>query len=119
MNATFAPKTMTLTEVFPVGLAGDSIWFRRGVESPESVEITGFKVEPAMYEGEYQGYSLITVAHNGPWQIYTDTEFPAVVTSIMRHHGLLAETDELHWTEQGMQQPGRASLETFCTVLED
>ena len=81
----------------PVKLGGDSIWNREG-KNPESVNVTEVTVED---EGD--DYAHVSVEHDGPWTIYSDTGFEKAISEIVGF--------KVRFTEQGMQEDGIASLE--------
>ena len=82
-----------------VKLAGDSIWDRdESNPNPDMVTVTNvhkFKDD--------EGYIEVTVDHDGPWTIYTDSGFEKAISDIV---GM-----EVTFSEQGMQDDGRAHLE--------
>lgn len=80
-----------------VPLAGDSIWDRDGT-NPESVTVTDYTLND-----DEEGYVSVTVMHNGPWTIYTDTGFEQAISNMI---GM-----DLEFSEQGMQTDGAAHLE--------
>ena len=80
----------------PIKLAGDSIWDRDG-ENPPSVTMTDYEVE------ERDGMIEVTVEHDGPWTVYTDSGFEEFVSDMIG--------TEVQFSEQGMQEDGRAHLE--------
>jgi hypothetical protein len=80
----------------PIKLAGDSIWDRDG-ENPPSVTMTDYEVE------ERDGMIEVVVMHDGPWTVYTDSGFEEFVSDMI---GM-----EVSFSEQGMQEDGRAHLE--------
>jgi len=79
-----------------VKLAGDSIWDKEGT-NPEMVTITDYEVE------ERDGMIEVTVEHDGPWTIYTDSGFEKAISDMIG--------TEVEFSEQGMQEDGRAHLE--------
>ena len=79
-----------------VKLAGDSIWDKEGT-NPEMVTITDYEVE------ERDGMIEVTVEHDGPWTVYTDTGFEEHISDMIG--------TEVQFSEQGMQEDGRAHLE--------
>ena len=79
-----------------VKLAGDSIWDRDG-ENPPSVTITDYEVV------EQDGMVEVTVEHDGPWTIYTDSGFEKEISEMLGK--------DVEFSEQGMQEDGRAHLE--------
>ncbi len=93
-----AEGTRTIQVNKDIKLAMDSIWDRRSEQMTEMV----FVKEIEIYEDE-DGYLSVTVEHDGPWEIYTDTAFPEAISEIC--------DCELDWSEQGMQDEGMAHLE--------
>ena len=91
-----------------VKLAGDSIWDRDG-ENPESVQVSNVTIENPYEPGGYMdddeddGYRKISVEHDGPWTIYTDSGFEAAISKMGGF--------KVTFTEQGMQEDGMASME--------
>ena len=79
-----------------VKLAGDSMWDKDG-SNPEMVTITDYEVSE---EGDYVS---VTVEHDGPWTVYTDSGFEKAVSDMI---GM-----DVEFSEQGMQEDGRAHLE--------
>lgn len=79
-----------------VKLAGDSMWDKDG-SNPEMVTITDYEVSE---EGDYVS---VTVEHDGPWTVYTDSGFEKAVSDMI---GM-----DVEFSEQGMQQDGIAHLE--------
>lgn len=85
---------------FPVKvkLAGDSIWDEEGPgKNPESVMVTDYDME------EDGNYISVTVKHDGPWSIYTDSGFEAAISNMIG--------TKVEFSEQGMQKDGVAHLE--------
>ena len=91
-----------------VKLAGDSIWDRDG-ENPESVQVSNVTIENPYEPGGYMdddeddGYRKISVEHDGPWTIYTDSGFEKAISKMVGF--------KVVFTEQGMQEDGMASME--------
>ena len=91
-----------------VKLAGDSIWDRDG-ENPESVQVSSVTIENPYEPGGYMdddeddGYRKVSVEHDGPWTIYTDSGFEAAISKMVGF--------KVVFTEQGMQEDGMASME--------
>lgn len=81
-----------------IQLAGDSIWDKRNENMTQMVHVK----EISISEDE-DGYLSVTVEHDGPWEIYTDTAFPEAISEICGC--------EVDWSEQGMQDEGMAHLE--------
>ena len=91
-----------------INLAGDSIWDRQG-ENPAKVYVMKITVENPYEEDGYMGddeddgYRNVTVLHDGPWTIYTDSGFAEEISALVGF--------DVDFTEQGMQDDGRASME--------
>ena len=83
----------------PIQLRGDSIWDEDG-KNPESVNVTEVTVTSEIDE---DGYAHVSVGHDGPWTVYTDSGFEAEISKIVGF--------DVQFTEQGMQEEGEASLE--------
>ena len=83
----------------PISLRGDSIWDEDG-KNPQSVNVTEVTVDQEMDEDEY---AHVSVSHDGPWTVYTDSGFEAEISKIVGF--------DVQFTEQGMQEEGKASLE--------
>ena len=78
-----------------VQLAGDSIW---DYDGPTTVTVSDIEVE-----GDADDYRLVSVTHDTDWRIYTDTGFEKAISAAVGF--------DVDWTEQGMQDNGRATLE--------
>ena len=83
----------------PIQLRGDSIWDEGG-KNPESVNVTEVTIDKDMDEDDY---AHVSVSHDGPWTVYTDSGFEAEISKIVGF--------DVQFTEQGMQEEGQASLE--------
>jgi hypothetical protein len=83
----------------PISLRGDSIWDEDG-KNPESVNVTEVAIDKDMDEDDY---AHVSVSHDGPWTVYTDSGFEAEISKIVGF--------DVQFTEQGMQEEGQASLE--------
>ena len=88
----------------PVALSGDSIWFRDS-KSPTSVNVG--EVTAVITDG----WAEVYVNHDGPWEIYTDTGFEKAISEIIGF--------EAGWSEQGLQQEGKAHLEGQVEMQEN
>lgn len=91
----------------PVQLAGDSIWDRDG-ENPSSVnvkEITVNAIDP-----EDNHYS-VSVSHDGPWSIYTDSGFEEEISNMLGFG--------VTFSEQGMQEDGEAHMDVDVDLTPD
>ena len=93
----------TINKTFNVALAGDSIW---ADTTGKTVTVKSITVETFEDDvNEYmRDYKHIMVEHDAEWEIYTDTGFEAAVSEALGY--------EVQFTEQGMQEDGRASMET-------
>ena len=56
-----------------------------------------------MDDDEDDGYRKISVEHDGPWTIYTDSGFEKAISKMVGF--------KVVFTEQGMQEDGMASME--------
>ena len=86
---------------------GTSLW---GDTKGRPVTITSIDFERAdemMFTKE--PYYLIWVNHNRKWTIYTDKGFEKAVTKIVSQK--VGKPVKIMFTEQGMQEDGRASME--------
>jgi len=90
-----------------IKLAGDSRYGKG--KNPESVFVTKIEILP---RGDEDGVAMadVFVEHDGPMEIYTDSGFEAEISKIVGF--------KVDFTESGMQQPGRASLEGLSQVSE-
>jgi hypothetical protein len=79
-----------------VKLAGDSIWDKEGT-NPPMITITDYEVS------EEDGYVSVTVEHDGPMEVYTDSGFEKAVSDMI---GM-----DVEFSEQGMQDDGVAHFE--------
>lgn len=84
----------------PIQLRGDSIWDEGG-ENPESVNVESVTVDQTTDDGS--DYAHVSVSHDGPWTVYTDSGFESEISKIVGF--------KVMFTEQGMQEEGQASLE--------
>ena len=80
-----------------IKLAGDSIWDKED-QNPKNVTVTDYDMDK-----DEEGYVSVTVEHDGPWTVYTDTGFEEAISEII---GM-----DVGFSEQGMQEDGRAHLE--------
>jgi len=100
------PKTIKVDKLVP--LAGDSIWDKEG-ENPKQVKVSSITIMNPYEDGGYMddeeddGYRSVTVEHDGPWDIYTDTGFEKAISGMIGFN--------VDFTEQGMQEDGHASME--------
>ena len=103
------PETTMSIPAKEVPLAGDSIWDKDG-SNPKSVKVSQIEVENPFEPGgfldgdEDDGYRKISVTHDGPWTIYTDSGFAKAISKMVKMN--------VDFTEQGMQKDGLADMET-------
>ena len=90
--------TRTIEVNKDIELAMDSIWDRRSEQATEMVYVTEISINE-----DDDGYVSVSVEHDGPWTIYTDTGFEEAISEII---GM-----EVTFSEQGMQDDGMAHLE--------
>jgi hypothetical protein len=106
-------KTTTYTCDVAVELAGDSIWDCE-LGAADEIRINTICVTEGLPDGDYPSYRDIGVYYtvngfdDGPalentWTIYTDSGFESAVSRLLG--------EEIYFTEQGMQEDGRASME--------
>ena len=94
-------KTIAVNQ--SVELAGDSIWDKEGTKNPNSIEVKDIVVHAPFDVEDGDNFVEVSVNHNGPWTIYTDTGFEAEISKLVGF--------KVKFTEQGMQEEGVASLE--------
>jgi hypothetical protein len=80
-----------------IELAGDSIWDKED-QNPRTITVTDYDMDK-----DEEGYVSVTVEHDGPWTVYTDSGFEEAISEII---GM-----DVGFSEQGMQEDGRAHLE--------
>ncbi len=73
-----------------------SLW---GDTAGRVVRVTG----ATAYKVVDDGYVQVTVEHDSTWDIYTDAAFEQAISKALGF--------EVHFTEQGMQENGYASME--------
>ena len=95
-----AEGTRTIKVNKNIDLAGDSIW--QGKDRGEEVTYKTFVHEIKIFTDE-DGYMSVTVKHEGPWTIYTDSGFEQEIRGIIG--------TPVSFSEQGMQDDGMAHLE--------
>tara|TARA_R100000030_G_C3157104_1_gene99729 strand:- start:94 stop:444 length:351 start_codon:yes stop_codon:yes gene_type:complete len=87
-----------------VKLAMDGIW---GYDGPEVVNVKEVKVVETQYTDDdpalNESYKNIHVLHDTDWRIYTDSGFEKAISEFLGYG--------VHFTEQGMQDNFRASME--------
>lgn len=81
---------------FTVTCNGTSLW---GHTAGRVVRVTGATV----IKDNDIGFTHVSVEHDSDWDIYTDTAFEAAMSEALGF--------EVHFTEQGMQEDGLASME--------
>ena len=99
-SVTEAEGTRTIKVNKNIDLAGDSIW--QGKDRGEEVTYKTFVHEIKIHTDE-DGYMSVTVKHEGPWTIYTDSGFEQEISGIIG--------TPVSFSEQGMQDDGMAHLE--------
>jgi len=105
-------KTIAVNQ--SVELAGDSIWDKEGTKNPNSIEVKDIVVHAPFDVEDDDLYMEVSVNHNGPWTIYTDTGFEKTISKLVGF--------KVKFTEQGMQEEGVASLGGYSddtAVAED
>ncbi len=80
-----------------IELAGDSIWDKED-KNPKTVTVTDYNMDK-----DEEGYVSLYVDHDGPWTVYTDSGFEKAISEMV---GM-----EVGFSEQGMQEDGKAHLE--------
>jgi len=109
------PETTMSIPAKEVPLAGDSIWDKEG-NNPKSVKVSQIEVENPFEPGgfldgdEDDGYRKVSVTHDGPWTIYTDSGFAKAISKMVKMN--------VDFTEQGMQKDGVADMETSSEMRE-
>ena len=87
-----------------VQLAGDSIWNYTG---PQTVNVKEVQVIDTQYTDDdpalNESYRNIRVLHDANWRIYTDSGFEKAISEFLGY--------DVGFTEQGMQDNFRASME--------
>ena len=93
----------TINKSFAVQCDGTSIWMDTANKTVNVKSITVETFEDDMNE-YMRDYKHITVIHDAEWEIYTDRGFERAISEALGY--------EVQFTEQGMQERGRASMET-------
>ena len=83
-----------------VQLAGDSIWEYTG---PQTVTVKEVQVIETKYHDDDETYTNVRVWHDANWRIYTDSGFEKAISDFLGF--------DVNFTEQGMQDNFRASME--------
>jgi hypothetical protein len=94
-------KTTTIYDCdFVITTAGDGLW---GCEAGRKVRVTSIVLNA--YNMEDFKATLINVAHDSAWDIYTDSAFADAISEALNM--------DVHFTEQGMQDDEYASMEVY------
>lgn len=93
----------TINKAFDVALAGDSIWMDTTNKTVRVKSITVETFEDDVNDFMHD-YKHILVEHDSEWEIYTDSGFERAISEALGY--------EVSFTEQGMQERGKASMET-------
>tara|TARA_Y100001970_G_C14157961_1_gene816727 strand:- start:805 stop:1143 length:339 start_codon:yes stop_codon:yes gene_type:complete len=83
-----------------VKLAMDGIW---GYDGPEVVNVKEVQVIDTKYKADGESYTNVRVWHDTDWRIYTDSGFEKAISEFLGF--------DVNFTEQGMQDNFRASME--------
>ncbi len=83
---------------FTVTTAGDGLW---GCEAERVINVSGITIINNIYEQEF--YTMVNVAHDSTWDIYTDSAFEEAISEAVGF--------AVTFTEQGMQDDNFASME--------
>lgn len=113
--------TYTFPVVKMVPCAGNGLYMHR-FGSVTEVFVSSISIEVTV-EGTETQVPYIYVAGNTRWQLYTDTVYPVSIFNLIIDHVYSGEERLLErlrqdpdkkvtWTEQGMQEDNKASLET-------
>ncbi len=89
-----------------IPLQGNSIW---GDTKGQKVKVSAIIFEADLEDTDYP-ICYIWVEHDKKWEIYTDTGFEKGVTDLVTK--ILGQPVKVNWTEQGMQNNRKASMET-------
>ena len=91
-----------INKTFNVQLAGDSIWMdtRGKTVKVKSITVETFEDDVNDYMHDYKH---ILVEHDSEWEIYTDSGFERAISEALGY--------DVTFTEQGMQESGKASME--------
>jgi len=115
------PVTTKRVLMDKIKLAGDSIWWnRKDFDGREISEQAGkpYPKEAEVGDMEEEDNDLglpstiITVYHNLPWEIYTDTGFAEGVKRLWKER--TGEDHDIDWTEQGMQNDSVATFDMLA-----
>lgn len=91
-------QTKTIKVNKDIQLAGDSIWDKRNENMTQMVHVKDITINT-----DEDGYMSVSVEHDGPWDIYTDSGFEEEISNIIG--------TPVSFSEQGMQDDGMAHLE--------
>ena len=91
-----------INKTFKVQLAGDSIWMdtTNKTVTVKSITVETFEDDVNEYMHDYKH---ILVEHDSEWEIYTDSGFELAISEALGY--------DVTFTEQGMQERGKASME--------
>ena len=91
-----------INKTFNVALAGDSIWMdtTNKTVKVKSITVETFEDDVNDYLHDYKN---ILVEHDSEWEIYTDSGFERAISEALGY--------AVTFTEQGMQERGKASME--------
>jgi len=91
-----------INKTFNVQLAGDSIWMDTANKTVrvKSITVETFEDDVNDYMHDYKH---ILVEHDSEWEIYTDSGFERAISEALGY--------DVTFTEQGMQERGKASME--------
>jgi len=93
----------TINKAFDVECDGTSIWMdtRGKTVKVKSITVETFEDDVNDYMHDYKH---ILVEHDAEWEIYTDRGFERAISKALGY--------DVTFTEQGMQERGKASMET-------
>lgn len=93
----------TINKAFNVECDGTSIWMdtRGKTVKVKSITVETFEDDVNDYMHDYKH---ILVEHDSEWEIYTDRGFERAISKALGY--------DVTFTEQGMQERGKASMET-------
>ena len=93
----------TINKAFNVECDGTSIWMdtRGKTVKVKSITVETFEDDVNDYMHDYKH---ILVEHDAEWEIYTDRGFERAISKALGY--------DVTFTEQGMQERGKASMET-------
>lgn len=92
----------TINKAFAVECDGTSIWMDTCGKTVQVKSITVETFEDDVNDYMHD-YKHILVEHDSEWEIYTDKGFERAISNALGY--------DVTFTEQGMQERGRASME--------